>query len=468
MAILINDNYSLQACKPFDARYLNICSPWTSVSAVNAAIPTYRYTGLTVNIMGTEYWYKDGILDTCLIPKSLGGSGTLTGATNGLSLTNGGKRVKLGGILTGATDISGAVDMSFGNITPLNTYSVTANYDLLHRLTGDIASVYLNDGLGGTASLYGKTCTYVTSNDVRIANTGLTTYMRITGGTVELTGTIKLPITPSSGSTSDALLVWNSTDKKIKRLTGASVLSLAITGATNGLHTSGQKVVLGGLLTSGTTINVNGQTLAFSGTTGKVLSLVGTNFTTSYAYSCVSADYITLETGNGVNFAYVDINRTGNTITTCAKGGNLLFGTSKISGVGGCMIITAISGASYAGDYSGNFTNETLVTKRYVDRSSNISAVRFTDSDPFYVTTGDSYIGVSGVTTYGVWLPPTPICGQKISVADVCGNALMSPITICGNGFPINDGGTSLINTNYGSITFIFNSKFWSAVGFIN
>ena len=69
MAILINDNYSLQACKPFDARYLNICSPWTSVAAVNLGIPTYRYTGLTVNIMGTEYWYGVGVTDGDLVVK---------------------------------------------------------------------------------------------------------------------------------------------------------------------------------------------------------------------------------------------------------------------------------------------------------------------------------------------------------------------------------------------------------------
>ena len=55
MAILINDNYSLSANKPIDARYLNISTPWADCAEVIAGIPTYRYTGLTVNIAGEEY-----------------------------------------------------------------------------------------------------------------------------------------------------------------------------------------------------------------------------------------------------------------------------------------------------------------------------------------------------------------------------------------------------------------------------
>ena len=55
MAILINDNYSLQAVKPFDARYMNISTPWASCVAAIAGIPTYRYQGLTININGEEW-----------------------------------------------------------------------------------------------------------------------------------------------------------------------------------------------------------------------------------------------------------------------------------------------------------------------------------------------------------------------------------------------------------------------------
>ncbi len=100
MAIIINDNLAVNVGKPIDSKYLNVTTPWTSISAVWAGIPSsYRYIGLTVNINGAEYWFKNSIADGDLILKSLGG--TLSGATNGLHVS--GSDVVLGGTFTGAT-----------------------------------------------------------------------------------------------------------------------------------------------------------------------------------------------------------------------------------------------------------------------------------------------------------------------------------------------------------------------------
>jgi hypothetical protein len=108
MAILINDNYDLAANKPFDARYLNIDTPWTDIPAVLAGIPTYRYIGLTVNIAGVEYWWKDGVGDGDLVEKIFTGGGTITGATNGLHINGvNDKEVVLGGDLITGTTING-------------------------------------------------------------------------------------------------------------------------------------------------------------------------------------------------------------------------------------------------------------------------------------------------------------------------------------------------------------------------
>ena len=59
MAIIINDNIRVNAGKPVDAKYLSTGNTaYTSVAAVNAAITIpERHVGLTVNIMGVEYWY---------------------------------------------------------------------------------------------------------------------------------------------------------------------------------------------------------------------------------------------------------------------------------------------------------------------------------------------------------------------------------------------------------------------------
>ena len=59
MAIIINDNIRVNAGKPVDAKYLSSGNTaYASIAAVNAAISVpERHIGLTVNIMGVEYWY---------------------------------------------------------------------------------------------------------------------------------------------------------------------------------------------------------------------------------------------------------------------------------------------------------------------------------------------------------------------------------------------------------------------------
>lgn len=93
MAIQYNENIKIAAPAPLDKRYLSIrtrCGtqlPYSACTEVNTTIiSSERYTGLTVNILGTEYWYKDGILDNCLIEKKydtvIPQSDFITGATN--------------------------------------------------------------------------------------------------------------------------------------------------------------------------------------------------------------------------------------------------------------------------------------------------------------------------------------------------------------------------------------------------
>ena len=89
MSIKLGDNIEITGPQPNDARYLNVSVPWVDEDEVNAAllggVGGVRYTGLTVNIAGTEYWYKDDILDACLIEKTSSGGGTLnmSGSTVG-------------------------------------------------------------------------------------------------------------------------------------------------------------------------------------------------------------------------------------------------------------------------------------------------------------------------------------------------------------------------------------------------
>ena len=63
MAIALADSILVGQQKPVDDKYYNGLAPYTSTLQVNTLLsPAIRYRGLTVNINGDEYWYKNGIL----------------------------------------------------------------------------------------------------------------------------------------------------------------------------------------------------------------------------------------------------------------------------------------------------------------------------------------------------------------------------------------------------------------------
>jgi len=70
MAIQLTDSIFVGQQKPVEDKYYNVLSPYTSTSQVNTTLlSSIRYRGLTVNIAGVEYWYKDGIADGDLVIK---------------------------------------------------------------------------------------------------------------------------------------------------------------------------------------------------------------------------------------------------------------------------------------------------------------------------------------------------------------------------------------------------------------
>jgi len=59
---------------------------------------------------------------------------------------------------------------------------------------------------------------------------------------------------------------------------------------------------------------------------------------------------------------------------------------------------------------------------------------------------------------------PTGILGTVYIIKDCFGDAVTNPITIQGTGGQTIDGGTATVNTNFGSITVIFDGSEWSIV----
>ena len=71
MSIKLSDSIRVGQQKPLEDKYFNELVPYTSTSQVNTLLPkAIRNRGLTVNINGEEYWYKDGIEDSNLVLKS--------------------------------------------------------------------------------------------------------------------------------------------------------------------------------------------------------------------------------------------------------------------------------------------------------------------------------------------------------------------------------------------------------------
>lgn len=211
-----------------------------------------------------------------------------------------------------------------------------------------------------------------------------------------------------------------------------------ITGATNGLTKVGTNITLGGTLTGNTTI-------------------------------CST---------NATCCAHLNFDKANSTITTCSKGGCIVLESVAMTGVGGKIIINTVSGSgmTYANCYHNNYTLRSIPDVEYVDKVVDIVDVRYAvPAYPFYIQSTDNYIGVSGYTAGScacIYLlsSPTVQAGQKVIVADIQGQALTYPITIDGNGKYINGNSATcaIINTDYGSITFLYNGYFWSAIAFVN
>jgi len=163
-----NANITLVAPNPLDDRYLSqrivagAQQPYSATTEVNATIDAgYRYTGLTVNINGTEYWYAEGIGDGDLVVKTMGGAGTLTGATNGIVLVNSGTTVALGGSLTGDTTINASG----------SSFTISNTTDFQVKTSGD-STIFGVDDEGFLLQTTGGTVTFDDGGGLKYGSTG--------------------------------------------------------------------------------------------------------------------------------------------------------------------------------------------------------------------------------------------------------------------------------------------------------
>jgi len=404
MAINLNDNISVLGAKPTDARYLDNLTPYASCGAVTTALAANkRYTGLTVNILGEEYWFAEGIENNDLVAKESSIVTTaLTGATNGL--TKVGQEVVLGGTLTGATTILGDTKaLSLGSAaSKLAAFQINAA--TVSVCSDGIAGI---NAAGGILTLDSNTCvsvnaiakydancaseydlrsipdvayvTGLTSQAILTASNGLTKdgndnvvlggdltqnthiggaftlgihnqKLNITGDTcVNLGGPVILATTP--GTVVGDILTYNSTTCAIAKNTTTG-LGL-ITGAINGIGTTGQDVCLGGTLVANTSIT-GAYIMAVCDTNGVCLSTLNTN---DIALNAKSNGAIIIKAQCGIVDSSTDT-ADAVMITMDANASTPMLVTDNSTGQ---------FGMQYATDYSTNFCDNSLVSKYYVD-----------------------------------------------------------------------------------------------------
>lgn len=251
--------------------------------------------------------------DKILVSGSTGG-GTITGATNGLSVS--GKNVCLGGTITTSTDISsgigGVQNLSFGGVKALDTFYVGGINDVLLELTGNSAQLYLQWVNGFP---FQGSCAFLTAKKVSLRTKSGLANITLSGSTVDITENLRLLTTPADGSSNDSALVWNSTTCTVNKMPYSS-------GGTGGSGITWSGSTANGVGTYASSTRICSQpNLTFNGST---LCLAG-----NIGFNCAATRCITMGTTTGSAFA---LNICGNSICHTAGGASTAGGVYTCAG----------------------------------------------------------------------------------------------------------------------------------------
>ena len=407
MAIILNDNLKINAGKPIDSRYLTTGNTvYASTGATNSAIPVpLRYTGLTVNILGTEYWYKTGVADINLVQKIYNST------------------IPIGSFVTGATNIgyfSGQT--SIQTLTISTSSGITGNY---LDYTGNYSSLYNYYYRGSDQKIH-----IGTPND-NISKRG---YVKISPLPVE--SWVWNEYTGGSGNRLGWIFVIGDISLKIGQTvtgviyyTGSSQVytETAWSAPANNAGKAVINSVLGSLIT-GTTISIGGP--VFATKTNNVLNL-RTIMTKTPTLLSVSYDeafvYLSGNTGGAIINAANGLTKVGQTV----KLGGTLTGSTVITDA---RTGSTAVGIQYGADYSANFTDRSLVDRGYVlSRTSVASGERITKlicqtSHGFNINT---VIGWSG-GTYNKAIADGTYDGEVIGIVSKCHNTDCFDLTQAG------------------------------------
>jgi hypothetical protein len=505
MAIILNDNLKINAGKPIDSRYLTTGNTiYISTTAVNAAIPTpLRYTGLTVNILGNEYWYKNGVSGTSLVLKvPTGGTAAnaITGATN-IGFFSGQTSIQTLAISTSSGIIGNYLDYS-GNYSSLYNYYYrgvdqkihigTPNDNIVKRgyvktvlpieswiwnqytgssnhvgwifVQGDI-SLKIGQTVNGVIYYTGSSQVYTETAWSAPANNGGKAVINSVLGSLTTGTTISIGGPVFATKTNNVL--------NFRTIMSKTPSTLNISSDEAFIYLSGTTQINHGVnIGSGIGIyaGLSGTSLQFRSIIGSGNTTIGLNGNTIAIYSSGTVDIITGAT-NGLNINGKNI-QLGGTITIPT-----IFIDNRI----------IPTGIEYNSNYDATFSSRSLVDKAYVDAvaaglvpklavevatTSNIILTGISTIDGVIITTGMRVLvknqisgqtnGIYVVNSGGTWsrstdfnFVPSGEVVQGVLVPVISGNTQKNTLWVLVTPNPIISGITSMSFGLFSSSNFI-------------
>ena len=495
MAIIINDNLAVNVGKPIDSKYLNISTPWTSVSAANiGVVQSYRYTGLTVNINGTEYWWKNGITNTDLVLKiPTGGtvSNAVTGATN-LGYFSGNTGVQV-------LPITNLPNTDYnGNYYSLYNYYYRGTDQKIHigipsdgipkrgyvKTTIPVKSWLWNEYTGsgnllGWILVDGNISQNVGTSQVGYTYYGLTTSYTESGwtsGNVYTNGS-DLVISTVAGSLTTGTTLTIGGRPFAQKVSGIlnfrTIISdtpttISITDDEANIHISGSSRLIGGgsgervtkLICQSSHGFIVNNVIGWSGGTynkaiadgkydGEVLGIVSKCYNSS-CFDLTQVGYVTgLTSGFTTNCTY---------FLSDSIAGSLTATEPTISGhISKSVLIADSTSSGWVLPYAGYVISSGSSGGGPLVKNVCLPAV-----SPYQMTSNDFFVGACCGTS--VILPLTPLPGMVAIVADISNCASCAPITVVGS--LVGGQSWSLINTDSGSLSYIYNGTKWNVFAF--
>ena len=445
--ITFNNNFNIGIGAPIDSKYLNsLNQPYASTGATNTAIvQSQRYSGLTVNILGTEYWYKNGTDDNNLISKT---PSTIS-ATNGLTISgtvNSGLSVSLGGALTGDT----IIDVKCHNFT----ISGTVGGSPFIAITESTCT-------NGTLSLFGYANAKLCSNSCVDV---------ITSGRLGLSFNCAGVVTDNNSISKSGLTYaadYSSTFVDNSLITKKFVQGF-ITGYTTGGTSSGERIVKSITQVShGFAVN---NVVGWSGGTynkaianglynGEVLGIV--TKVNGNTFELTQAGYFSGLTTLSTNTTYFLSDVTAGLLTTTKP--------TTLTHIVRAVVVTTTPNAGWILPYAGYILTSGNTggggDKNNIYSKTTIAVSTILSTNSTYVILVNP---VSGTT---ITLPTIPTDGQAFKIKDISGNAIVNNIIIdAGAGKEIDNAQTGTINTNFGALEIMYDvpTTKWYSLGFVN